>query len=231
MKKLFTLLFLSMASLASLPAKDTICCGDVEYITDIYKFTMSLNVPRVYDNMTSKGNRKYHKDKFEGILRIKYPVDESARGQISIEALYNKSHKVNGMNVTYDVIVDDGTIVYPRVNLLGDNKTGKFKTPSVVFFACCDPSYNIGEVDEDNTLYIMLAGKGLVSQNKRKGCQVISSLSGYVSGSIGCGCYAYGHVSPTRINGVCGPIRGYVDDVAAVWGTWKATYKSSICSK
>ena len=49
----------------------------------------------------------------------------------------------------------------------------------------------------------------------------LKTLSGYAAGTIGCGCMAYGHVSPTRMLGFWGAT-DIVDDVAAVHGTWTA---------
>ena len=68
-------------------------------------------------------------------------------------------------------------------------------------------------MNEDNSLYIILAGKGRLSSSKFK------FATGYVAGTIGCGCSAYGHTSPTRKIGYNGAT-SVVDDIAAVHGRW-----------
>ena len=228
MKKVITLVFLAALAILALSASIESDKATVPTFTDIYSLKMSVRIPRVYDNMESNGYRKYHVDTLIGELRMTYPADGSGRATLSVENLYNKSHKVGGEFVTYESYID-ADAVFPRVNLIGSNKTGIFKKPSVVFALVCDPSYNIGEVTEDNTLYITLSGTGGISKMKRKNAQVIKSLSGYLAGIIGCGCSEYGHTSPTRVNGAFGPISDAVDDVAAVWGQWRATYQYSIC--
>lgn len=192
-------------------------------ITDVYDLTMKVHTPRIYDNMQSLGSRGYRKDTLKGELWISYSLDNSEPATMQITNLVNKSYKIGGANVKYDVYFDGE--VAPRVNMIGNNKTKKFKTASVALEIICDPSYNIGEIDEDNTLYIKLGGKGRVSKKLRNGCQVIKTVKGGFGGTLGCGCSAHGHVSPTRSNGWCGPRQDAVDDVAAVWGTWKMTWR------
>ena len=190
-----------------------------EILTDVYDFKMVLRVPRVYDNMQSLGSRKYLSQTIKGTLTINYY--ESERPKITISSLTNITHKLsNGKNVTYNCTVNEDQMM-TRVNLIGSNKTGLFKTPSVCFYLEADPSYNIGELEEDNSLYVSLSGSGTTKQYK--GVRIINTLRGYVSGTLGCGCTEYGHVSPTRINGVCGATE-YVDDVAAVYGRWSAKF-------
>lgn len=198
------------------------CIGGV--VTDIYTLKMSINTPRVYNNSGSLGYRKYRKDNLVGELHFSYDAEGMEKAKISVVGLQNISYAINGTTVKYNVELD--SMVTPRVNLIGSNLTNIFKTPSVSFAVVCDPSYNIGGVEEDNTLYITLSGKGTVSERIREHAQVIRKLSGNLAGALGCGCSAYGHKSPTRVNGVDGPM-SRVDDVAAVWGTWSATYKKS----
>ena len=78
-----------------------------------------------------------------------------------------------------------------------------------------EPSYNIGEIDEDTSLYIMMSGKGNINASGK-----ILAASGYASGTMGCGCNAYGHKSPTRKIGKYGAT-DFVDDVASVYGHWR----------
>ena len=137
--------------------------------------------------------------------------------------MVNKTHKMsNGNNVAYNAILDTNA-TWPRFNAIGSNKTKKFKTSSICFSLAAEPSYNIGEFDEDNALYIMLAGKGTFSSKIKN----LNYASGYLAGTLGCGCMAYGHVSPTRQIGYFGPINDDVDDVAAVYGRWSIKYNAS----
>lgn len=213
-----------------------------------YKFRMTEYVPKIFDNMESLGYRRYVTQRIEGELDIEYI--EGSRPAISIEDLVNKSHRINGEYVTYKTTVNnDGEIEGPitRVNLIGNNKTGKFTTASVVFYMDAEPSYNVGEDEEDNSLLCTFAGKGTTSIKTIKAWEkysytdsngktrsalrqvtlgsyrIISTLRGYNAGTLGCGCSAYGHVSPTRIAGALGPT-DEVDDVAAIWGVWRASY-------
>ncbi len=196
-------------------------------VVDVYNFKMILKVPRVYDNMQSLGYRKYQTQLVTGTLKLAYKSNGKwDRPTVVVSSLVNKSHKLsNGKHVTYDTIIDTDA-VYPRFNVIGNNKTCVFKKPSVVFAIAANPSYNIGDFVEDNGLYLTLAGSGITRVSKADG-MYFRRLSGYAAGTIGCGCMAYGHVSPCRVMGFDGPILDYVDDVAAVYGHWSATYTQS----
>ena len=196
-------------------------------ITDVYTFRMTLHMPRIYDNMESLGYRQYTTDTIRGELHLTYYSDGDDGAVISVTNLVNKSYKIGKSYVTYESTVDED-FISPRVNLIGNNKKNTFKIPSVAFCLICDPSYNIGDIDEDYTLYLLLSGRGTTVTWSKKGIQLIKTLSGYVTGTMGCGCSAYGHISPTRINGPYGPLKDAVDDVAAVWGTWYASYKETL---
>ena len=184
---------------------------------DVFDVTLSLNVPRVYQNEQSQGYRKIQRQTVKGEMTWEYGAD----GRISdvrFSGFVNRTHVMsNGRNVTYDVDIDR-LVSTPRFNLIGSNKTGVFKTPSVSFFLVMEPSYNIGALDEDNALYVMLSGKGTTAVQGN-----VKTLTGNVAGTIGCGCTAYGHKSPTRVIGEFGATDN-VDDVAAVYGTWKAVF-------
>lgn len=170
---------------------------------ELWSLKMRLYVPRVYNNMTSQGYRKYQVQTIRGEF-IVAPVQDS-EPDIRFEWLENATHKVNGCRVEY-AAEPNGAVLWHAV---GNNKTGRFDTRSVVLPIEAMPSYAIGPVpNEDNSLVITLAGRG--STNGRM-------LRGYVSGQLGCGCYEYGHVSPTRIWGT-----DRVMDTAAVFGTWNA---------
>ena len=173
----------------------------------------SLYVPRVYDNSESKGYRKYQRQRIEGEFYLGFNVDGEAVGYL-FKNFINRTHILsNGKHVTYDVILDENAY-FPRFNAIGSNKTGVFKVPSLCFSIIAEPSYNVGEIDEDTSLYITLAGKGQFKRNGK-----INSISGYASGTLGCGCKDYGHISPTRTIGPNGPT-DIVVDVAAVYGNW-----------
>lgn len=195
-------------------------------ITDVYKLRMRIYTPRIYNNSLSLGYRKYNPDVLLGELWVTYPSDGSGGATLSVTNLYNKSYKINGNYVTYQSYIDEDSM-YPRVHCIGNNKTKKFDKASIAFAMVCDPSYNIGAVEEDNSLYITLGGKGKLSSHKRKGSEVISYMRGYLAGILGCGCSEYGHISPTRIMGVNGPMQDVVVDVASVWGIWTAKYERS----
>lgn len=170
--------------------------------TDVYRFRASVKVPRVYDNAQSLGYRKYQTQRLEGILRV--TPGKGLEPKVEL-ALTNRTHKVGGSPVTYET--DVGGALW---HVVGSNKTGVFKTPSVKFSVDANPSYNIGADEPDNTLILTFAGKG--TSWKR--------LSGYAAGQLGCGCYAYGHTSPTRLlYDLTTPV-----DTAAAWGTWNAKY-------
>lgn len=170
---------------------------------ELWSLKMRLYVPRVYDNATSQGYRKYQVQTIRGEFVVA-PVRDS-EPDIRFEWLENATHKVNGRRVEY-AAEPNGAVLWHAV---GDNKTGKFTTRSVVLPIEAMPSYAIGPApNEDNSLLVTLAGRGSASGRM---------LRGYVSGQLGCGCYEYGHVSPTRIWGT-----DRVVDTAAVFGTWTA---------
>ena len=169
--------------------------------TAVYDLTMWLKVPRVYDNANSRGKRKYQAQKIVGTLYVE--TDCETEPTFCVSGLRNKTHKVGGACVTYTTTVE-GT---PFWHAVGSNATGKFKTASVRIDLDAEPSYNIGDPDEpDNTLLVTLAGSGTAKR-----------IHGYVSGQIGCGCTAYGHLSPTRIMWTNTPT-----DIAAVYGRFTA---------
>ena len=182
---------------------------------DDYAFAMRLKVPRVYDNAGSRGRRKYQTQRVAGVMSLLYGEGGELVG-VEFSGMVNKTHRTSsGARVTYPrTRLDDS--VWPRFNVIGSNRTGKFKTASLCFYLAAEPDYNVGGFDEDNALYLMLAGKGTVRLSRRS----MTGARGNAAGALGCGCSAYGHLSPTRVLGRWGAT-GEVDDVAAVWGTWK----------
>lgn len=185
---------------------------------DVYKLSMKLMVPRIYDNNYSLGYRKYQSQKIVGEMYMMYSSDGSLV-DIQFTNLVNKTHVMsNGKHVSYDDAYVDSTVI-PRFNVIGNNKTRKFKTASICFYLAAEPSYNIGEFDEDNGLYVMLAGKGILHSKDK----YLRKAKGIAAGTLGCGCMAYGHISPTRRLTYFGPGQE-VDDVASVYGKWTLTF-------
>ena len=196
-------------------------------VVDVYDFKMSLKIPRIYNNSSSLGYRKYQIQTIKGYLIFSYR-NRNSIPLISVCSLYNKTHKINGNSITYECEVDnEGDYFYPRISYVGNNRLNKFTIPNICFYLIAEPDYNIADkVDEDNSLYIMLSGIGTSYKPTGYNSQVIRTLSGSVSGTIGCGCQAYGHISPTRLVTVDGA--GDVTDVASVYGTWKAKWKKTM---
>lgn len=193
-------------------------CTCVADVCDVYKFKMVLNIPRVYNNMQSLGYRKYQKQTITGYLTITYSTNSTP--EITISDLYNKTHRMsNGNHVTYDCAVDED--IFTRVNVIGDNRLKLFKVASVDFQLSALPNYSLGTENEDNSLYIRLSGTGTTSFSNKTGTRYIRRMTGSVTGTLGCGCMDYGHISPTRVMGMFGPTT-LVDDVAAVYGSWTA---------
>lgn len=211
MKKLIVLIGLTFMSLASM-AIDKVC---------YYKLTMNLKVPVIVNNMQSLGKRVYKTQRLTGTLLIIYK--DGYYPVIRIENLVNNSYKINGKKVTYKTyVIDDET----KCNYIGNNKTDKFNTPTLKFNIECNPSYNIGDDEPDNTLILTLSGHGsskLVSDIRR-----INSIRGYAAGQIGCGCRSYNHISPTRVAGMFGPMLDKVEDIASVHGSWSIKFLQSI---
>ena len=210
---------MKLLTVISMTLLTVITCKATE-VVDTYDLTMSLKVPRIYDNMKSLGYRKDQRQTIKGQLKIIYK-DDAYRPIIVITNLVNRTHKVNGNCITYSVIVDDGNFVFPRFNYIGNNKTGKFKTAKIVFYIDANPSYNVGLDEPDNTLLLLLSGTGI--SKTKSGVQYVKKISGYATGTLGCGCTAYGHISPTRVVGAYGPT-DMVADIATVEGRWSAKF-------
>ena len=189
---------------------------DEVFYTRTYSLEMKARIPRVYKNEQSLGYRKMQKQTISGQMMLGFSKDGKLVDVIFKDKFINKTHKLSsGNNVTYDVALDSA--YYPRFNAIGSNKTLKFKTASIIFSIAADPSYNIGEeYEDDNSLFLTLAGIGSIKKNG-----LFTKASGYIIGTLGCGCAAYGHKSPTRKLDFWGPNLSDVDDVAAVYGTWK----------
>ena len=116
---------------------------------------------------------------------------------------------------------DDGLVV-PRFNYIGSNLKDEFRVPTLFLFMELVPSYAMDEPDEDNSFFLFLSGKG--TSSIRGGSRIATKIWGYVSGTQGCGCSEYGHLSPTRKATVSGPGR-FSDDVVPTYGTWSARWR------
>lgn len=164
---------------------------------------------------------------------VHYDSDTYAASSIEIDNLVNKSYKVGGKNVTYKV-VEDGYLSVPQIwNAIGSNKTLVFNKSSVCFNLYLEPSYALKDASNDNSLILVFSGgKTMATKKMSDGTKYKfpTSISGYVTGTQGCACYDYGHVSPTRVIGAYGATDNVVD-VAAVWGTWKATFSQRTIAK
>lgn len=166
--------------------------------TVVYDVAMVLRVPVVLRNETSQGMRVARTQALRGVMEVRPGLPEP---EIAVTRLENLSHQVGGRYISYDV-----SISKVGWHAIGDNRTGRFRQASVFFSVEAKPSYALAG-GEDNTLILTLSGSGTTD----------AFLSGHAAGQIGCGCSAYGHVSPTRIYGT-----ELVVDTAGVWGTWRA---------
>lgn len=182
--------------------------------TDVYKFTLRLHVPQVVDNFSSMGKRVYRSQKLEGELHVSYDFD--GLPVVTLVDLVNRNYKVNGVMVGYKVEMS-----YFVWNLIGSNRTGAFKKPSVCLQFDAQPSYVWSyEPNNDNSFVLTLAGRG----------SSYKMIYGYAAGTQGCGCTDYGHKSPTRVMGSKGRVLGIVQDVAGTCGTWRARYKYTLAN-
>ena len=95
---------------------------------------------------------------------------------VKVKDLENRTHKVNGKRVTYECYENFNDNNGVLVVGVGSNKTLKFNQGGVKFSFTADPSYNIGGVEEDNTLMLWLSGHGSL----RNG--ILKSIKGSVTG-------------------------------------------------
>lgn len=168
----------------------------------VYKLTMHLYVPRVYNNTQSRGYRKVQRQKITGYVTLNDAlVEDETEPRMRVWDVENQTHKVGGAKVWYRN-TDAQEVMW---RYIGNNGTGVFKHTQVMFCLDLDPSYNIGADEPDNALLIQLAGRGINWKY----------IYGNVTGQIGCGCTAYGHVSPTRT------FDGRVSDITPLYGTFR----------
>ena len=139
--------------------------------------------------------------KITGRLLVYYDNESKAAEAIELSNLVNLSYKVGGKNVKYKAL-SDGYIGVPQIwNAIGSNKTLVFTKSSVCFNAELEPSYALGEPNNNNSLILVFSGASTLS-TKKLSCGVKikfpTTVSDHVVGTQGCGCHDYGHVSPTR---------------------------------
>ena len=177
-------------------------------VTDYYDFRLYLKVPVIVDNMESQGYRKFKRQELRGTLTVHYfenHLNETVF-DMSIPALTNKHYKIRGANVTYETTVGES----PVWVAIGNNRTGVFHNSCIAIDIDANPSYNVGDDEPDNTLILKISGRG----------NQFSMFSGFAAGQIGCGCHAYGHISPTRQLGPQGAT-DKVQDIAACFGQFR----------
>lgn len=173
-------------------------------VPECWEIKIHAYIPRIYDNTSSKGYRKYQWQTLHGYFTVQSVYGEEP--VVEFCSLRNETHKVNGRYVTYDTWIEEYGVLWHGI---GSNAKNAFRTRSVSLKIWAEPSYAIGpEPTEDNSLILTLSGYGSTSGKM---------LKGYAAGQVGCGCHEYGHVSPTRIWG-----QDTVVDTASVFGTWKA---------
>lgn len=152
----------------------------------------------------SLGYRKYQNQKLVGQFKAVY--DETGRfSEFQFLWLSNKTAKVQGRHFGYLCYPDEcAPSVFAAV---GSNKTLKFKTGSAAFSFSAEPMYvSFAEPEDDNSLHVQCAGKGSITYSSKFGRTTFKSMSGNLTGTLGCGCADFGHVSPTRFMGVYGPL-------------------------
>ena len=194
-------------------------------VVDRYAVTIRLHVPQVLNNTESLGYRIFRVQTIKCKMSITYA--EGKDPAFSFDEAVNNSFRVGGSKVTYTVTTEDD-IMPARLSYIGKNGAESFKVKSatVVFFVEAVPSYAKGDPGEDNSFHLMFSGRGYPSADVRSGAYLPRMFRGYVTGTQGCSCYAYGHTSPTRTAGVNGAT-SEVTDVAAAFGTWTARFESS----
>ena len=142
---------------------------------DTYRFKMSIYLPRIYENAQSLGYRKYQKQSLTGELSIIYRGSEPPK--FKVEKLVNNTQR----GISYECYSESGeSWIDGMVVALGSNKTKKWNQSGMKFSFWADPSYNIGDLGEDNSMFLDLSGKGTFT--KKSLGTVPNTLSGSVSG-------------------------------------------------
>lgn len=180
----------------------------VNNVTDFYDIQMRLKVPAIIDNMDSLGSRRFKLQLVRGTLAIHYytNMEGETETEFYIPALTNLSYKIRGNRVTYETTIDE----MPVWVAIGSNKTGVFNKSCFAATIEANPSYNVGDDEPDNTLIQTISCYG----------KQFGTFTGYAAGQLGCGCHAYGHISPTRQLGPQG-VTDKVRDIASCFGTFR----------
>lgn len=145
---------------------------------DTYRFRMRLQVPRIYNNTESLGYRKYQNQRIDGYLQFVYN-DTTGKTKVRVKGLENITHKINGRRITYECYDYPYDGISCSISAVGNNRTGKFSGCGTRFAFTADPSYNIGEIDEDNSLILELSGVGKMRGNASK---IPYRFNGFVTG-------------------------------------------------
>jgi hypothetical protein len=127
MKKAMTMLFAAVMSVITATAQTV----------DTYRFTMNLKVPRIYDNMASKGYRKLQPQRLVGDLQFVYKDDGTVN--IRVKNLENMTHRINGIPISYVCYDYPYNYHNPLVVGIGSNLTGVFKQGGAEFAFQADP--------------------------------------------------------------------------------------------
>ena len=182
-------------------------------VTDVYEIKMSLRIPAIVDNMQSQGRRVYKLQQLRGTMEIHYSGKNGDTVSFSLPALSNLTYKIRDVCVSYETTLGED-IVWTAI---GNNKTDSFKQATLRLDIDANPSYNIGDDEPDNTLIATVSCYG--SQ--------FGVMRGNAAGQLGCGCHAYGHVSPTRAIGAQGATDKVVD-IAACMGNVAICWKGYV---
>lgn len=193
---------------------------------DEYSFKLRLKVPQVINNSTSRGKRVYKRQTIYGTMYIEY-YDNGTSG-VAFGELINKNFKLSGLNVRYNSLIVENMLIPGCYNYIGNNATGSFKKPTVCFSVQMEPSYAISVPSNDNSIYITCAAMG--SSKIKNGVRVPTYFAGMATGTQGCSCSAYGHISPTRAASLRGPT-DTVEDAAATFGRWTAKWQRRVTVK
>ena len=87
---------------------------------------------------------------------------------VKVNSLENRTHKIGGKRVTYECVENPYDYNGVLVVGVGSNKTLKFNQSGFKFSFMANPSYNIGGLEEDNTLILNLSGHGSLKKDTIK---------------------------------------------------------------
>lgn len=193
--------------------------------TDVYDVKMKLNIPRVVDNTQSLGYRKYQAQLISGQMFMTY--GDYGVEKVCFSKFINYTHKVNDIYVTYQVVMDEDSL--HNFSWCGDNSKQEFFAPNFNMTIEMTPSYKKGSEMLDDIYLSIACTHSIVKTDMHNDdyVHIVYYMKGYCTGQIGCNCTAWGHISPTRIWGWCGPT--YITtDIASIIGQiqirWNTRY-------